>query len=154
MRSLTTDLPMFPVMWRGVHKQHNTPPASEKKTLHRGVGSKSCAPVFVLGFGERNDWTGVYPEEWCFKATQERCQMMIKLHPFDETWFETLFLALDSLHDAVSEQRVSKVSSVAPADMVGWLEDIIYTAQEAIVEIRENAPDEARVSRLESEAHR
>jgi hypothetical protein len=76
--------------------------------------------------------------------------MMVKLYPptqlartsYDEAWFETLFLALDKLHDVVSEQRVSQVSPVAPTDMVGWLEDIIYTAQEAIVEIRTNLPDE------------
>jgi hypothetical protein len=76
--------------------------------------------------------------------------MMIKLHPttqlvrasFDEAWFEMLFLALDRLHDAVSEPRTGNVSAVAPDDMVGWLEDIIYTAQEAIVEIREHAPDQ------------
>ena len=75
---------------------------------------------------------------------------MVKLHPqtqlaqasYDEAWFETLFLALDKLHDAVSEQRTSEVSPVAPTDMVGWLEDIIYTAQEAIVELRDNPLDE------------
>ena len=61
---------------------------------------------------------------------------------YDEAWFEQMFLALDTLHDAVSAQRPCKVSPVAPTDMVGWLEDIIYTAQEAIVEIRENVPGE------------
>lgn len=61
---------------------------------------------------------------------------------YDEAWFEIVFAALDRLHDAVSAQRPAKVSPVAPGDMVGWLEDIIYTAQEAIVEIRDNIPDE------------
>jgi hypothetical protein len=76
--------------------------------------------------------------------------MMYKLHPqtqlarasFDEAWFEIVFLALDKLHDTVSQQRASTVSPVAPAEMVGWLEDIIYTAQEAIVEIRATMPEE------------
>jgi hypothetical protein len=76
--------------------------------------------------------------------------MMHKLHPqtqlarasFDEAWFETVFRALDGLHDAVSDQRANTVSPVAPAEMVGWLEDIIYTAQEAIVEIRATMPEE------------
>lgn len=60
---------------------------------------------------------------------------------YDEAWFETIFVALDRLHDAASQECLTSVSPVAPADMVGWLEDIIYTAQEAIVEIRDNEPD-------------
>lgn len=75
---------------------------------------------------------------------------MVNLNPmtqvartsFDEVWFETVFLALDRLHDAVSEQSPANISTIAPAEMVGWLEDIIYTAQEAIVEIREKTPDQ------------
>ncbi len=55
---------------------------------------------------------------------------------FDELWFETVFTALDRLHDALSAGCGTAVSPVAPDDMVGWLEDIIYTAQESIVEIR------------------
>ena len=61
---------------------------------------------------------------------------------FDDAWFERLFLAIDRLHDRVSDGRPCTVSPLAPADMVGWLEDIIYTAQETIVEIRGNQPDE------------
>ncbi len=61
---------------------------------------------------------------------------------YDEAWFETVFLALDKLHDAVSERSACKVFPVAPAHMVGWLEDIIYTAQEAIVELRQHTPED------------
>jgi len=74
---------------------------------------------------------------------------------YDEAWFETVFMALDRLHDAVSAGCPGAVSRVAPEDMVGWLEDIIYTAQEAIVEIRAQAPasqrDRSWVAQLESE---
>ena len=55
---------------------------------------------------------------------------------FDEQWLERVFTALDALHDALSAGCVAAVSPVEPDDMVGWLEDIIYTAQESIVEIR------------------
>jgi hypothetical protein len=67
--------------------------------------------------------------------------MMHRLQPtnwlaYDAAWFETMFLALDRLHDAVSAGRPDSVSPIAPVEMVGWLEEIIYTAQEAITEIR------------------
>lgn len=85
---------------------------------------------------------------------------------YDAVWFEALFIALDRLHDRVCEAQgceakvgkdansVSRIGIAAQdgpvnmpvlpleaADMVGWLEDIIYTAQETISEIRENLPD-------------
>jgi hypothetical protein len=56
--------------------------------------------------------------------------------PYDAAWFEMVFLALDRLHDDVSAGRPDNVSPLGPAEMVGWLEEIIYTAQEAITEIR------------------
>jgi hypothetical protein len=56
--------------------------------------------------------------------------------PYDAAWFEMVFLALDCLHDDVSAARPGSVSPLGPAGMVGWLEEIIYTAQEAITEIR------------------
>jgi hypothetical protein len=60
-----------------------------------------------------------------------------RLHaPYDAAWFEMVFLALDRLHDDVSTGRLDNVSPLGPAEMVGWLEEIIYTAQEAITEIR------------------
>jgi hypothetical protein len=55
---------------------------------------------------------------------------------FDVLWFEAVFAAFDRLHDALSAGCETAVLPVAPDDMVGWLEDIIYTAQESIVEIR------------------
>jgi hypothetical protein len=94
--------------------------------------------------------------------------MQQKLHPqtrqvratlthevsYNDAWFELMFVALDRLHDAVSQQPTDGILPVAPADMVGWLEDIIYTAQEAIVEIRDNTPDEtvSKAERLGQEA--
>lgn len=59
---------------------------------------------------------------------------------YGEAWFEAMFLALDELHDAVSDRRPGSVLLVNPAEMMGWLQDIIYTAQEALVEIRTKVP--------------
>jgi hypothetical protein len=55
---------------------------------------------------------------------------------YSEVWFDALFRALDRLHDDVSQGRLSSVLALAPAEMVGWLEDIIYTARETIREIQ------------------
>jgi len=59
---------------------------------------------------------------------------------FDEVWFEQVFTALDRLHDAASAGCSTSSLPVTPELMVGWLEDIIYTAQETIREIRANVP--------------
>jgi hypothetical protein len=76
---------------------------------------------------------------------------------FDEAWFEQVFLALDRLHDAVSAEPPRDYSPVNPVEMVGWLEDIIYTAQETIREIQANCLVEsvtgAGYSGAESEDH-
>jgi hypothetical protein len=73
--------------------------------------------------------------------------------PYDAAWFEMVFSALDSLHDAVCADGLEDNSPMAPAEMVGWLEEIIYTAQETIAELkaRREYVTEAGVAGLESE---
>jgi hypothetical protein len=88
------------------------------------------------------------PNEWPLRSA-------LNGGTYDEAWFETVFVALDRLHDALSAGHLGTVSRVAPEDMVGWLEDIIYTAQEAIVEIQAQSPgsscDGSWATQLESE---
>ena len=60
----------------------------------------------------------------------------VQAERYTEAWFDTLFQAIDRLHDDVSQGRLNSVSAVAPAEMVGWLEDILYTAREIILEIQ------------------
>jgi hypothetical protein len=61
---------------------------------------------------------------------------------FTEAWFETLFKALDRLHDAASGEQSPELA-IAPAEMMGWLDDIIYTAQETMAELRARNTTEA-----------
>jgi hypothetical protein len=61
-----------------------------------------------------------------------------RAHLYDEVWFENVFQALDQLHDDMSLGCLQTVSPLAAAEMVGWLEDIIYTARETISEIQAN----------------
>lgn len=60
---------------------------------------------------------------------------------YNETWFETLFQSIDHLHDAASTGNLPDVSPVPQEVMVGWLEDIIYTARETILELQTNKRD-------------
>lgn len=42
---------------------------------------------------------------------------------------------LDELHTAASEGRLRQITTVSDADLVGWLYELIYTAQETMAEI-------------------
>lgn len=59
---------------------------------------------------------------------------------YDAVWFEALFTALDRLHDDVCADRLAPVPAMPFDEMVGWLEDIVYTAKETISELRAAAP--------------
>lgn len=61
---------------------------------------------------------------------------------YDAAWFEAVFMAVDRLHDLLSSDSPNTVSRLAPEEMAGWLEDIVYTAQEAIFELRTKYPGE------------
>lgn len=49
---------------------------------------------------------------------------------------EALFVCLDRLHDHVVDGQLHMVSSLSPAELQGWLEDLIYTARETIAELQ------------------
>lgn len=59
---------------------------------------------------------------------------------YDVVWFETLFNALDHLHDDVCADCLAPLPTLPRDEMVGWLEDIVYTATETILELRGTAP--------------
>lgn len=54
---------------------------------------------------------------------------------------ETLFETLDRLHDAASDGSLEDITSVNTSELLGWLEDVIFTAQETINEINSQAAD-------------
>jgi 4-alpha-glucanotransferase len=53
-----------------------------------------------------------------------------------ELTLESVLQTLDRLHDAVVEDNLETTCTVDRDTLVGWLEDIIYTAQEAIGELQ------------------
>lgn len=52
---------------------------------------------------------------------------------------ETLLETIDRLHDAAYQNRVDEETTLSQEEIIGWLEDIIYTAQETINELSETA---------------
>lgn len=57
-----------------------------------------------------------------------------------ECHLETVMATLDRLHDATTTDTLAAVSNLSAEDVVGWLEDIIYTAQETLKEMGVEAP--------------
>lgn len=50
---------------------------------------------------------------------------------------ETLLNTLDDLHTAVTNGNVSEETTLSREELLGWLEDIVYTAQETINELED-----------------
>ena len=60
---------------------------------------------------------------------------------FTDIRFESIFNAVDRLHDAAANGKLHEVTNLSTDEVIGWLRDIAYTANETIREI-EQAPDE------------
>lgn len=52
-----------------------------------------------------------------------------------EARLDSLLDALDELHEAASDGEISSVTAMSKSDLLGLLRDIIYTAQETMIEI-------------------
>lgn len=57
---------------------------------------------------------------------------------------ESVLNTLDRLHDAATEQALASESSVEPKQIIGWLEDIIFTAQETLKELQSQSQSERK----------
>lgn len=54
---------------------------------------------------------------------------------YNNNHLASLFRSLDELHTAASEGTLNNVTPLANAELVGWLQELIYTAEETIEEI-------------------
>jgi hypothetical protein len=54
---------------------------------------------------------------------------------YNDARLGSLLDALDELHSAASEGRLSEITTITDAELVGWLYELIYTAQETMMEI-------------------
>jgi hypothetical protein len=51
---------------------------------------------------------------------------------------ETVLTTLDRLHDAAAQQAIESETNLETKQLIGWLEDIIFTAQEALKELQDS----------------
>jgi len=56
---------------------------------------------------------------------------------FTDVRFESIFNALDRLHDAASSGTLHEVSNLSTDEIIGWLQDIAFTANETIRELED-----------------
>ncbi len=56
-------------------------------------------------------------------------------YDLSEDAFASLFARFDRLHDLASQGQLAQATPLRPSEVIGWLEDIIFTAEETIREI-------------------
>jgi hypothetical protein len=59
-----------------------------------------------------------------------------------EGHLDSILTTLDRLHDAAATDNLELHSALSAEQLVGWLEDIIYTAQETIRELGQETATE------------
>ncbi|HLY26528.1 MAG TPA: hypothetical protein VKQ72_09330 [Aggregatilineales bacterium] len=57
---------------------------------------------------------------------------------FTDVRFESIFNALDRLHDAASSGKLAEVTNLSSDEVMGWLRDIVYTANETMRELEQS----------------
>ena len=61
---------------------------------------------------------------------------------FTDIRFESIFNAVDRLHDAASSGKLAEVTNLSTDEVIGWLRDIAYTANETIRELEDSTSSE------------
>ena len=59
---------------------------------------------------------------------------------YTEAHFEALLQMMDRLHDAAAMRDLESATPLDARNVIGWLDDIIYTAEETIRELQKTAP--------------
>jgi hypothetical protein len=64
-------------------------------------------------------------------------QMAQTNHEFllSDVGLAAVFEAFDNLHDAASEGQLHTLTAMNKRELVGWLRELVYTAQETITEL-------------------
>jgi hypothetical protein len=52
-----------------------------------------------------------------------------------------LFDALDELHSAAGDGNLHALTTLSKVEMVGWLRELVFTAQETIAEIEQHSSE-------------
>jgi hypothetical protein len=67
---------------------------------------------------------------------------------FTDIRFESIFNAVDRLHDAASSGKLAEVTNLSTDEVIGWLRDIAYTANETIRELEDPSASASEGSAL------
>jgi hypothetical protein len=59
---------------------------------------------------------------------------------YNDARLVALFQAVDELHTAASDGEIQALTTLSRDEMVGWLRDLVYTAEETIAEIEKDNP--------------
>lgn len=71
-------------------------------------------------------------------------QFMNRNFLLTDAGLEAVFEVFDDLHDAASEGEIDAMTSVNSRELVNWLRELVYTAQETIEEIEKTNVRSAR----------
>jgi len=58
----------------------------------------------------------------------DEIKKIICMYDYSDEGFAHLFAKLDLLHDLASEGRLVEATPLRAVEVIGWLEDIIFTA--------------------------
>lgn len=73
---------------------------------------------------------------------------------YTDSRFESMVRALDKLHDAASDGTIPDLTALSRQDLIGWLKEISYLAQETAHELESNVGDNmAEGGQLRLEPH-
>lgn len=65
--------------------------------------------------------------------------------PYTEARLSWLLEAVDELHSAASEGELGALTSLSDYEVVSWLREVIWVAQEALTELEEHENQEPRL---------
>ena len=60
---------------------------------------------------------------------------------YTDTLLADLYQTLDEIHTAASEDQIASLTPLSEGELIGWLQDLVYTAQETIAEIEQHRPN-------------
>jgi hypothetical protein len=71
-------------------------------------------------------------------------QLLNREFLYTDAGLAMVFEAIDDLHDAASEGQITRLTALDKQELVGWLQELIFTAQETITELEARAAHSAR----------
>jgi hypothetical protein len=76
-------------------------------------------------------------------GTQQQLNLQLL---YNDARLQGLFGALDELHSAASDGMLHTLTTLNQAELVGWLHELVYTAEQTIDEIEKHSAEESGLS--------